>query len=341
MTQRSGSQWAVQRRCLAIIRRVQQGGATWEDLAEAVSQQEGDEVYNQLEDEPLREAISRDVKRIRDNLNINISYNRTEGAYQYQPDEGMLPLLDLPDEDLATMIWLERVFPPNTPMHEGVSDFMKRLRLFLDPERMTKIAQKRLEVDLRQLDDNRIDPELMGRLQRAIDRRQQVEFEYESYACEPGFLERHRLNIYEDPYFESGHYYVRGWSHYVVYKGKRDNIRDYRFFRFDRIRRLEVLSLKFPEESKKSRWYTVCYRLPTYLARHGITRHRWIIIERIEEQEKTVIVHGKTTSTFWAKQTLLHYGRTCTVLGGTELLKEYKKEVAGMARKYLEEANNG
>lgn len=339
MSQRSGSQWQVQRRCLAIIRRVQRGGATWENLAAAVTEQEGDEAYNQLEDEPLREAIGRDVKRIRDLLNVNISYNRAEGIYEFQLAEENLPLLDLPDEDLATMAWLEqKAFPPNTPQHAEVSDFLKRLRLFLGQTRLTEMARRQLGLDLTQRDSNQLDSVLMGRLQRAIDSRNQVEFEYDAMECEPGFLERHRLNIYEAPYFENGHYYVRGWSHYYEYKGERVIVRDYRYFRLERIRQLTVLPLTFPKEPKRFKRYPVSYQIAPELARHGITHHRWIEIEQLETMtDDSVVVQGTTTNIFWAKQTLLRYGRKCTVLGGAELLADFTKEVAGMAEKYLKD----
>ncbi len=336
MTQPSGSQWQVQRRCLAIIRRVQQGNATWESLAKAVTEQEGDEAYNQLEDEPLREAVSRDVKRIRDLLKINISYRRSEGIYEIQPDEENIALLDLPDSDLATMAWLEQIFPPNTPKHHDVSDFLKRLRLFLGPSRLTELARQQLGLDLSQRDKNSLNPELLGRLQRAIDRRQQVEIEYDALRCEVGFLERHRLNIYEAPYFESGHYYVRGWGHYLTYKGERETVRNYRYFRLERIQALEVLPLTFPSEPKPFKQYPVSYQITADLARHGISYQRWIAIKHTETSpDGSIIVHGRTISLFWAKQSLLRYGRKCTVLGGAELLAEMRKEVNGLAEIYL------
>ncbi len=336
MTQRSGSQWPVQRRCLAIIRRVQQGNATWENLAKAVTEQEGDEAYNQLEDEPLRDAVGRDVKRIRDWLKINISYNRTGGIYEFQPDEENIPLLDLPDTDLATMVWLEQIFPPNTPKHHDVSRFLKRLRLFLGPNRLTEMARQQLGLDLSHRDKNTLNPEMLARLQRAIDRRQQVEFEYDAVQCDPGFLERHRLNIYQAPYFESGHYYVRGWCHYYIYKNKRQTVRDYLYFRLDRIRKLEVLPLTFRPEPKQFKQYPVSYQISADLARHGLTYHRWIDIEHTEPTpDGSLIVHGSTISPFWTKLTLLRYGHKCTVLGGAELLADMKKEITKMARIYL------
>ncbi len=336
MTQRSGSQWAVQRRCLAIIRRVQRGGATWEALAMAVSEQEGDEAYNQLEDEPLREAIGRDVKRIRDALNINIRYSRTDDVYEYQPEADSLPLLDLPDEDLATMVWLEQVFPPNTPKHKEVVDFLRRLRLFLGEERRLQMAERQLElVGLTLRDQHPINPKVLADLQRAIDRHQRIEIVYQAAGNDEGFFERHILQIYEPIYFENGHYYIEAWSLYMVYKGQETRLEDYRTFRVERIQATEVLPLKFPLQPKRQKRYAVSYRLEAKLAKLGVPTHRWIDIEETTYlPDGAAVVHGSTTNLFFCRQTLLRYGGLCTVIGGSELLEGMQRTVKSMAENY-------
>ncbi len=45
MSQRSGSQWLVIRRCLAIVRRVQRGPTGWRGLVEAVLAEVGADAY--------------------------------------------------------------------------------------------------------------------------------------------------------------------------------------------------------------------------------------------------------------------------------------------------------
>ena len=333
------SQWHTLRRCLAIIRRVQRGPATWQDLAEAVRRWEHPEAYRQLEGEALQNEIQRDLSRIRKNLSINIRYNRRLQSYEIRREDTDRPLLELPDEDLTILNWLEQSFATNTPRQHEVSRFLSRLRSYLSEERFSELAHQRtlLHLDLGRRDEGHVPPELLDRLGKAVDRRCLIEVAYDSTECEPGFLERHRLRPYELPYFdtERGHYYLHAWCEHFDYQDKRVACKNYRYYRLDRVRHLEVLPTKFYEPAPPHDRFPVKYRLSAAIARHEVNYHSTIKIEAIDpEPDGAKIITGHTTSLFWATRFLLHYGETCTVLGGQEMRREMERIVKGMAQNY-------
>ena len=333
------SEWHVQRRCLAIIRRVQRGAANWQDLAEAVRQWEHPAAYGELAGAALQHQIQRDLRRIREKLSINIRYNRQLQGYEFRPEDTDRPLLDLPDQDLAIITWLEQSFAANTPKHQEVSQFLRRLRSYLSEERFSELERQRtlLHLNLGQRDEGEVSPELLDRIGKAVDRRQIIEIDYDSLECEPGFLERHRLKIYELPYFdtERGHFYLRARCEYFDYKGRRDHFQNYRYYRLDRVRQMEVLPLRFHSPAPAPDKIPVVYRLSPAIARHELNYSSVITIETVDPAPggaKTVT--GYTTSIFWATRFLLHYGQACTVLGGQELRAEMERIVKEMAQNY-------
>jgi predicted DNA-binding transcriptional regulator YafY len=337
---RRESQWLVICRCLAIICRAQRGPASREELIEAVRLQEGPAAYGEVEDEALHRRFENDLWRIRDKLGIKLYFDRRAGGYVIK--DTWLPLLDLPDEDLATIAWLEQTFGHDSPQHDEVHALLGRLRLYLAPERRAKIERHRtaLVMDLGQRDEDKISPAVWEGLTRALTQRQRVEFYYLSPQYEDGVRRRHVVDPYEPPHFDTvrGHYYLRAWCHYIVGRLGRQEIGDYRDYRLGRMSDLQVLPNKLPPFPPPARRYSVVYELTPQVARLGITRHRRIEIETIERRDDdSVVVHGTTSSIFWAIQALMHYRYNCRVLGGPEMLREMRATVQKMAEMYAEE----
>ena len=81
------------------------------------------------------------------------------GEYFFRDVE--LPLLDLPDEDLTTLAWLEQTFQPNSPQHNAVTGLLERLRLYLSPERRGQIERQRAALILQ-----------LGQQMKTVSRRQ-------------------------------------------------------------------------------------------------------------------------------------------------------------------------
>jgi hypothetical protein len=331
------SDWLVIRRCLAIIRRVQREPTGWQELVEAVLQDDPD-AYGQSQDQALRKRFYRDLDRIRHSLYIELRADpRTK---QYTIRDMVLPLLDLPDEDLTTIAWLEQTFHPNSPRHQEIKNFLDRLRFYLSPERRWQIEQQRaaLILELGQQDEDQILPEVETGLQQALARRCRVEFDYLSHQNPEEQPRCHVVDIYEPPRFEAslGHYYVWGWCHYNrSAPTDRFEVNSYRAYRLGRIKNLRLLSNKLQPTPPVARRYKVIYQLSPAVARQGITRRRWIDIETIEQRDDgSAIIYGLTDDRFFALQELMHYRYNCHILGGPEILAEMQETVQKMADLY-------
>jgi len=331
------SHWLVIRRCLAIIRRAQRGPTDWQGLVEAVLAQEGPEAYGRTEGQTLRKRLYRDLAHIRTSLGLDLKADPS--TKQYLIRDATVSLLDLPDQELATIAWLEQTFSPNSPQSTAVRALLERLRRYLAPERRQEIEQQRtaLVVDLGQRDEDRIRPEVETGLSQALVQRRRVEFDYHSPRYQDGQPRRHEVDIYEPYYFDPGrgHYYVRGWCHYTVGPSGQQRVEAYVYYRLGRIRNLRLLPPKLPPSPPPARRFPVSYWLTPEIARSGITQRRWIEIERIEPQaDQSAIVHGTTESIFWAIQELMHYRHHCRVLGGPEIRREMEETIDKMAELY-------
>jgi predicted DNA-binding transcriptional regulator YafY len=337
--QREG-QWLVVRRCLAILRRVQRGPATRQELLQAMLDQErAEEARGETGGSAPRRRLEKDLYRIREYLQVDLGFDRRVGEYTIR--EAWQPLLDLPDGDLATIAWLEDTFAPDSPQHDEVHALLGRLRSFLSPERRGEIERQRtaLTVDLRRRDEGRIRPAVQEGLTKALAQRRRVEFYYLSSQQADGVPRRHVVDPY-DRYFDTvrGHYYLRGWCYYSDGPVGRYDQNKYVTYRLDRIREIQVLSLRLPPFPPRPPRHEVAYELAPPVARLGnITRHRGIEVRAIERREDgSAVVRGQTDSVFWAVRTLLHYGANCRVLGGAEMVREMTRVVREIAEIYAE-----
>ncbi len=329
------STWLVISRCLAIIRRVQRGPATWKELVDAVRGAVGDEAYGHAEGKALRRRLENDLARIRERLGVEVRYSRQEKGYVIH--SLWVPLLDLPEEDLRTIAWLGRVFDVASPYHDEVHAFLDRVVLYLG-QRAARVTRYRegLEMDLRRRDGDEISPDVMFRLERAVAEKRWVEFEYLSPQYEDGVPRRHRVapvRVYFDP--GRGHYYLHGWCQRVAGPEGVAECQQYLYYRVGRIQKLRLLPDKAPPTLPRGRTYLVVYELAPEIARLGVTRHPEITVHEVEQREDgSAVVRGETRDLFWAVQRLLQYGAGCRVLGGPELLAEMRRVVREMAKSY-------
>jgi predicted DNA-binding transcriptional regulator YafY len=332
---RRESEWLVARRCLAIIRRAQRGPASRRELIEAALAQEP-EGYGEVEGRTLYRRLEKDLQRIRERLRVDLYYDRQIGGYAIR--DTWLPLLDLPDDDLATIAWLEQTFDHDSPQHDEVHALLGRLRFYLGVERRAAIERCRtaLVVDLGQRDEDEIPPEVWDALTRALVGQRRIEFTYRSPQQQDGVPRRHVADPYER-YFDTvrGHYYLRGWCHYTDGPLGRYDQHKYFYYRLGRISDVRLLPHKLSPFPPPAPRYAVAYELSARIARLGITHHRGIDVEQTERREDgSVLVRGETDNVFWTIQTLLHYGPNCRVVGGPEMLREMGRVVGKMAEIY-------
>lgn len=335
------STWLVIRRCLAIIRCAQRGPASRDDLIEAMLRVERRRGYSEaVDEEALRRRLEEDLQRIRERLMVDLYYDREADGYVIE--DAWMPLLDLPDEDLATIAWLERTFDPRAPKHDEVHGFLRRLRLYLDPGRVAEIEESRTApgVDLRQRDGDEVRPSVWRGLRKAYLRQLQLELVYLSPQREDGEPLRHVVEPYEPHYFDTtrGHYYLRAYCRRVEGPEGTTYPETYLTYRLGRIQELAVLPRKLPPMAPSAPRYEVEYELAPKVARLGITRHPEIEVDEIERREDGgAVVRGETDDVFWAVRTLLHYGPNCRVLGGPEVRREMRKVVERTAELYGDE----
>ena len=332
------SQWQVMRRCLAIVCRVQRGPCDWRELVRSVRAQEGPEAYAGAEGDVLHRRVENDLRRVRDNLMVEVHFDRKLGGYVIK--DTWRGLLDLPDEDLATMAWLEQTFDYDSPQHDEVQALLGRLRSYLPWDRRGKLERQRtmLAVDLNQKDDDTIPAEIWEKLSRALTHSQRIEFDYLSPTYEDGKPRRHVVDPWECTFNAGyGHHYLYSWCHYTDGPNGRQECNDYRTYRLGRMSDLHILPHKLPPSPPPARRYEVIYQLAPEVARGGITQHSHIEIETVEEQpDGSAIVHGSTDSLFWVILELLHYRYNCRVLGGPELRRDMRDTVRKMSEIYGE-----
>ena len=155
---RRESQWLVLGRCLAIIQRVQRGPADWQQLVQAAFRMEGPAAYGGTEGQALRKRFENDLHRIREFLQIELVYDRHVGGYIIR--DMWRPLLDLTDEDLGTLAWLQRIFTEGAPNYADVQSLVEHLRFYLAPERRAWLMghHSSLDLDLKPGDRDEISP---------------------------------------------------------------------------------------------------------------------------------------------------------------------------------------
>jgi predicted DNA-binding transcriptional regulator YafY len=332
------SHWLVIRRCLAIIRRAQRGPATWKELVDAVLGQDP-EAYGGTQDKAQHRRLENDLRRIREELLVDLYYDRQAGGYVIR--DAWLPLLDLPDDDLATIAWLEETFDLESPQHDEVHALLDKLRLYLGPERLVVIERSRtaLTVNLRQRDGDEISPAVWDGLTKALSQCRRVEFLYLSPQYEDGQPRRHTADPY-DRYFDTarGHYYLRAYCRRADTPGGLEEPHCYITYRVGRILELKVLPQKLSPVSPAAPRYEVVYELAPQVARLGVSHQPEIEIHEVEQRDDgSALVRGETDSLFWAVQSLLHYGPNCRVVGGPEMVREMRAVVEGMAKIYEED----
>jgi predicted DNA-binding transcriptional regulator YafY len=327
------SHWLVIRRCLAIIRRAQRGPATWKELAEAVLEQDP-EAYGGTQGKTLHRRLENDLRRIRDELLVDLYYDRQAGGYGIR--DVWLPLLDLPDDDLATIAWLEEMFSLESPQHDEVHSLLDKLRLYLGSERLGVIERCRttLTVDLEQRDEDEARASVWRNLTRALREKRRIELVYHSSTQQQPC--RHVVDPYEFAFDAArGHYYLRGYCRHVDGVEGREEERCFIAYRLGRILAVTVLPQKLPPVPPVVVRYAVVYELTPAVAQPGVTRQPGIDIHNIERREDGgALVCGETDNVFWAARTLLHYGSNCRVVGGPEMVQEMRAVVEGIAKVY-------
>jgi predicted DNA-binding transcriptional regulator YafY len=320
-----------------MLRRLQRGPASKETLIAAV-REVVDEPYAGATGRPLNRRFEADKSKLRDVLGIDLVYRRGAGHYEIAGIRE--PLLDLPDRALEAIAFLQETFEPPAPNRELVQDFLTLLASYLSPARRADLDAQRtaLAIAWGRQDRDALDPEVDRALHKGLIERRLIAFDYYSPSHADGLPRRHTVEPWER-YFDSvrGHEYLRGYCRKTVSAAHGEHAQ-HRYFRYrlGRMHNVTVLPDKMPPTPRHTRTYPLIYRLRAEIARRGeVTHHPGIEIDRTEPQEDgSVIVHAETDSPWWAVRTLLHYGPSCEVLGGSDALYMMRRTVRLMSELY-------
>lgn len=332
---RGEGNWGVVRRCLAIVRRVLRGPATWEDLVQAARDELGVDAYGRAEGSRLRRLFDDDLARLRQKLGIDLRSDRRTRRYTlYSAGPG---LVDLSDAGLTALATLLETFSDATPGAAAARAALETLLACLPAGRAPRSRWRGapLAVAAPDLDDQDVLRDITPILERAIRERRLMRFLYLSPAHERAEPRRHTVAPLE-LMIRDGHLYLRARSQQIEGPAGTFHDRGELTFRVQYIQRatIELLPQRFAEGERRRRIYRLEYELYGPLARGAITEHFGQMEVIRDEAAGVVRVKGTTEDLFEAVQTLLRYGRNCRVLAPPEAVHRMREHVEGMARWY-------
>ncbi len=312
------------------------GPATRDELLAAVRGAVGPDAYSESSDAATR-ALKNDRAVLKKKLGVEIAYDRPEGVY-WLADRGDAAWLDLTDDDLAAIGFIYKTFEASGPEAERVRDFLEHIGNLLSPERRAAVQRLRpaISIDLRELDERPISARVMQVVQQAAHEHRRLGFNYRASSQEDRLPRYHEVEPY-DIVFRNGHWYLEGYD--LFSRGAQHgevSQQKHREFRLQGILdddRLAVLPEHLPPGRRPQKRYVVRYRLTAPATVHGVSRH--FADMRVEHlPDGSALVAGTTHDPWAAARELLHYGESCVVLGGDEVLGQVRKMVAAMAKSY-------
>lgn len=325
--------WLVLQRGLAIVRRLLRGPATKAELLAAVRLAVGAEAYSGMA-EAAEHALKNDRAALASYLGIQVAFDRSLRCYRLV-SLGETPWLDLDDDALAAIAVIYTAFTNGGPEAERVCAFLDQIAALLPPERLERIRRPVISILLRDLDERPVAPRVLETVQRAVAERRRLGFRYDAAAPterEPRYheVEPHAI------IFRDGHYYLECFDLYSRGEQGQSTHNEYYRLRLQGIvddEMLRVLPERLAPGRPRRRSYTVRYRLAAPAVHHGVSRH--FTDMHVEKQaDGTALVAGTTYDPWDAAHMLLHYGESCTVLGGDEVLREMQKIMVAMAKNY-------
>lgn len=326
--------WLVLQRSLAIVRRLMRGPATKPELLEAVRVAVGPEAYS-ASVEAADHALKNDRAALATHLGIRVAFDRSLGCYRLA-SLGETPWLDLDDDALAAIATIYTTFTSGGPEADQVRAFLDQIAALLPPKRLECIRRPAVSILLRDLDERPVTHRVLETVQRAIAERRRLGLRYRAAAPAEQEPRYHEVEPHEIV-FRDGHYYLECFDLYSRGEPRGEITHNqYRRLRLQGIvddDMLRVLPERLAPGRPRRRSYPVRYRLAAPAVHHGVSRHfADMQVEKLADG--AALVAGTTYDPWEAARTLLHYGDSCTVVGGHEVLREMRKIVAAMAKNY-------
>lgn len=328
------SSWLTFRRRLILVRVLLRAPASKEELVALVAQELGDEGYPT----DVSSALKNDLDALRNEYGCTIRFHRSNACYVLE-DMGDLALLDLPDECLEALSFLDASFPPGNHIsaYVGVRSLLDRICKLLPPQRQQQQNRARSAVSM-QLKGNaggRIDEQVMHTVRRAIKQRRELSFNYRPNTADQKPTE-HRVAPYDIYFSPEGHTYLDATMLDVVPRHPAAAIPSDIPYRLDRIipGTTQILPTVLPKDRIKPRTYTLRYRLLPVVARRRDVSTYFPNTEITYHDDGSATVTATVTNLWQTRQTLLRYGSACEVLEPPELIELFCATITQMTETY-------
>lgn len=327
------SSWLTFRRRLLLVRLLLRKAATRDALIAAVQAELGEHGY------PLaaESALKHDFDTLKAEYGCEIDYQRRTGCYILK-NLGDLALLDLPDECMEALAFLDASFPPGSdlPEYANLRAFLERILLLLPAARREQHQRRDppMSLHIGGQGGGKIDPRVLAKVKRAIEKRQELAFDYLSTFDETT-PRHHRVAPYGIFFRPEGHGYLDATLLEVTPRGNEPRYAAISY-RLNRIvsGTVEVLPTVLPPERKRPNTYTLCYRLVPVVARRRDVATYFPGSQITYHDDGSATVTATITNLWQARQVLLRYGTACIVLEPPELIDLFRATARGLVEIY-------
>lgn len=321
------------RRQLLLIRLLLRGPHTAAALIAAVHAELGEEGYPSAPES----ALKHDFDSLKSEYGCNIRYLRSQQHYVLD-DLGELALLDLPEACMEALSFLEASFPAGgaLPEHAHIRELLDRVTTLLPSDRRDAHERQRagIRLQLQGSPSEQIDKATLTVIQRAVKRRQELEFDYLS-SFDSATPRRHRVAPYQIFFRPEGHGYLDATLLGVQPAGQ-EQLHSAIDYRLDRIvaGSARMLPSMLPPERIAPPSYTLRYRLLPVVARRGNVATYFPNTAIDYHPDGSATVSATVTNLWQARQVLLRYGTACQVLEPAELIALFRRTAQGLAALY-------
>lgn len=326
--------WQTVRRTLSIIRRLQQGAATKQELIDSwyVAGIESDEQEKQTQ-KALSRRFDHALGNARHALGVGISADSQH--YYHLETIGDTLSLALSDEALHAIALLIETFGESDLLDEQFAPLLDYLKNNLTSDALQKLYRHspRVQLDLRRLDRGVIDPHVREQLDFAQKKKRTVGFWYRSPRYGEKGTRWHEVEP-QQIHFRKGHWILEAYCLHVenpmVWEGKDKWLH----YRLDRINAqgFKVLRGSFTAKTNR-KVYPIHYRLAPAIAQ-GSPSHFFDEMQFEMAADGWLDCFGRTTNLFEAERDLLAYGEQCVVVAPDVLVKKMRETVRMMAENW-------
>jgi predicted DNA-binding transcriptional regulator YafY len=328
------SSWLTFRRRLILVRALLRAPLSRDNLVSVVQDELGDEGYPS----DTASALKNDLDALKGEYGCQIRFHRHMNCYVLE-DMGDLALLDLPDDCLEAVAFLDASFPAGSDVsaYAGVRSLLDRIVKLLPRQRQREHAQGRhvLSMQLPGASTHPLDPDVLATVRRAIAQRRELSFHYRSNT-DDHLQTQHRVAPYDIYFSAEGHTYLDATMLDVAPRHPAAIIPAAIPYRLDRIvaGTAQVLHTVLPKERIQPQRYTLRYHLVPAVARRRDVSAYFPDTRITYHDDGSATVTATVTNLWQTRQILLRYGSACEVLEPPELIELFCATVDGMAETY-------